>query len=593
MLDTWFNEVGMDLVGIQEGRLPSAGRRRGVHFIMLCAQADQHGSGGVQVWVSINLAKHIVAEVVVNPWIMYVCLKLHFPLYFVCAHAPHEGVSKQRKLDFWDKLDATLTGIRRLCEKAIVILSIDANAHTGSATCTAIGNFDPEDESDNGESLRGLLTTHGLVAANTHFPAGPTWTGSRGHRSRIDYVCIPDHMLERVSSCRILSEIDLATAFRDDHESVAVLLHDLLALVPAGGDCAGVAPATRNSRKIRPACWALQDPACICFFQRNIGDFARPLTDDPSVWLDAWVEHTRDAACKSFPVHQQRPKKSWISHRSWVAIRAIADQRRMIRRLMLQNRTALTWVFFHIWRLASARVFVVGTYEYAQQLLCWCNSVLRQSDNQLSLAQFVLSRQLQFKKASVVFDRHASLSGIALAAQSAADRGNVTSTYKLIRSLGGVKPMAFKGVRGTDGLVITDAEVAKRRWQEHFASLFVADVLDEVAHLCRPTGVDAPSHAFKPTVDMVIKAICSLSSRKAAGRDGLCAGILRAGGYALARQLAELIWLIIDTECVPYQWRGGTILDLYKGKGDPLDCNSSRGLLISDHALKVLTSLLH
>eukprot|EP00973_Karenia_brevis_P047668 6616394-Karenia_brevis.AAC.1 len=39
-------------------------------------------------------------------------------------------------------------------------------------------------------------------------------------------------------------------------------------------------------------------------------------------------------------------------------------------------------------------------------------------------------------------------------------------------------------------------------------------------------------------------------------------------------------------------WRGGKIVDHWKSKGAAKDCNNSRGLLLADHALKVLTGLL-
>ena len=89
-------------------------------------------------------------------------------------------------------------------------------------------------------------------------------------------------------------------------------------------------------------------------------------------------------------------------------------------------------------------------------------------DYLLALSKIVLSHLLQFKKASITHDRHSVLSGAALAAQSATDRGDAISMYKLIRRLDDFKPMAFKGVLGKDGVAITDADLAKRRWQEHF-----------------------------------------------------------------------------------------------------------------------------
>eukprot|EP00972_Heterocapsa_arctica_P089774 13241069-Heterocapsa_arctica.AAC.1 len=78
-------------------------------------------------------------------------------------------------------------------------MCIDANARCGSVPCDAIGPCDPDDETENGEALRAVLTTHSMAAANTFVAAGPTWTGSRGHQARIDYVCVPHGLLNAVA----------------------------------------------------------------------------------------------------------------------------------------------------------------------------------------------------------------------------------------------------------------------------------------------------------------------------------------------------------------------------------------------------------
>eukprot|EP00973_Karenia_brevis_P043162 5978411-Karenia_brevis.AAC.1 len=43
---------------------------------------------------------------------------------------------------------------------------------------------------------------------------------------------------------------------------------------------------------------------------------------------------------------------------------------------------------------------------------------------------------------------------------------------------------------------------------------------------------------------------------------------------------------------VAKDWRGGRISDRWKSKGCAKDCNNSRGLLLADHSMKVLTGLL-
>ena len=53
----------------------------------------------------------------------------------------------------------------------------------------------------------------------------------------------------------------------------------------------------------------------------------------------------------------------------------------------------------------------------------------------------------------------------------------------------------------------------------------------------------------------------------------------------------NIIDSIIDNMYVPIAWKGGRIIDVYKGKGDAAVCNKSRGLLIMDHMAKPLSNL--
>ena len=75
------------------------------------------------------------------------------------------------------------------------------------------------------------------------------------------------------------------------------------------------------------------------------------------------------------------------------------------------------------------------------------------------------------------------------------------------------------------------------------------------------------------------------------GEELLSAKILRAGGWSLAALVHEIILDAIRLEYVPIVWRGGRLVVLYKGKGSPLSPYSYRGILVSDHLGKILTSL--
>ena len=40
--------------------------------------------------------------------------------------------------------------------------------------------------------------------------------------------------------------------------------------------------------------------------------------------------------------------------------------------------------------------------------------------------------------------------------------------------------------------------------------------------------------------------------------------------------------------CIPRNWKSSVILPIYKGKGDPVECQSYRGIKLLEHAMKVV-----
>ena len=110
----------------------------------------------------------------------------------------------------------------------------------------------------------------------------------------------------------------------------------------------------------------------------------------------------------------------------------------------------------------------------------------------------------------------------------------------------------------------------------------------------------APSHPvpikdFNPTVDHVhvqIMKLGKLGSGKAAGPDGICAELLKAGGHVMACLFHPVVSRLVCSQVWPRPWKGGRIASLWKKKGDPFECDNSRGLLVSDSSSKIATGLI-
>ena len=324
LLDSMFAAEDLGVICVQEGRLKNQGKLECYNYIMYIAGASPRGAGGVQIWIRRCLSKFVTAVLVETPWIMQVVLTVgHIVLAVFCGHAPQEGHENGNL--FWDTLTPLVA--KRAAEKnTFVFLGIDANAHVGSICSSAVGPCQTQEENQNGLRLRMLAEGANLMAANTFFDAGPTWTGSGGHRSRIDYVLTPLVLKNAVEACEALSGLDLATGLRDDHTAVAATLQNVFELILACPE------APVNEHKLEPFLLkrftkdSLQDPGATSRFQNLLWSH-RPWVDvanaSPQDIENATAEITdlfKWAAAECFVPLASRPRKKWISERSWAII---------------------------------------------------------------------------------------------------------------------------------------------------------------------------------------------------------------------------------------------------------------------------------
>lgn len=87
-----------------------------------------------------------------------------------------------------------------------------------------------------------------------------------------------------------------------------------------------------------------------------------------------------------------------------------------------------------------------------------------------------------------------------------------------------------------------------------------------------------------------LRKFTRMNPHKGLGPDGIPASLLKAGGFALALHASQLAQRIVNEEIWPTSFKGGRLVDLFKGKGNKQDCDASRGLLIGDHLAKATIS---
>ena len=78
-------------------------------------------------------------------------------------------------------------------------------------------------------------------------------------------------------------------------------------------------------------------------------------------------------------------------------------------------------------------------------------------------------------------------------------------------------------------------------------------------------------------MDKVRAALKEMTRHKAPGLSGL-----------VAEMILDLCNGIVKEGSIPEDWKSSVVLPIYKGKGDPMECGSYRGIRLLEHAMKVV-----
>jgi len=68
--------------------------------------------------------------------------------------------------------------------------------------------------------------------------------------------------------------------------------------------------------------------------------------------------------------------------------------------------------------------------------------------------------------------------------------------------------------------------------------------------------------------------------------------MIQATGDIGTQWILDLCNGIVKEGSIPEDWKSSVVLPIYKGKGDPIECGSYRGIKLLEHAIKVLERIL-
>jgi hypothetical protein len=192
-------------------------------------------------------------------------------------------------------------------------------------------------------------------------------------------------------------------------------------------------------------------------------------------------------------------------------------------------------------------------------------------------------------------DKESHVSGICRQVESHLWSSDSRPAYRAIRTLRSSKPAPqCVTVKADDGAVLSDASEVRARWAGYFERLYQAEPPSRelnVMDVAVPEA-DPPINCDPPTTAETRSAVAQLKCGKAPGVCGIHAELLRSGGEAVLLRLHAILCAVWRTKIIPTDWKRGLIVPLWKGKGDPRDCNNSRGVTLLSVPGKVLARII-
>src|SRR6184192_3909247 len=147
-------------------------------------------------------------------------------------------------------------------------------------------------------------------------------------------------------------------------------------------------------------------------------------------------------------------------------------------------------------------------------------------------------------------------------------------------------------VKGVDGRTVVEEEGIMQRWKEYYEQLLNEEFdlnKDNIGSIDVMNKEEASVDERLISVYEVRLAIGKAKSGKAAGPSGVAADMLKA---AVMKWVTDICNEVVRSGVVLADWRRSWMVNVYKGKGNGLECSSYRGIKLLDHVLKVLERVL-
>ena len=123
-------------------------------------------------------------------------------------------------------------------------------------------------------------------------------------------------------------------------------------------------------------------------------------------------------------------------------------------------------------------------------------------------------------------------------------------------------------------------------WRAYYDKLSNEEFSWSKDSLAETSMVSGPSESI--SIKEVEAAIAKMKNNKAAGPSGVVADMVKAAGEVGLMWVTDVCNAVVRDGWIPEDWTKSWMVNVYKGKGDALECGSYRGIKLLEHVMKIL-----
>ena len=425
-----------------------------------------------------------------------------------------------------------------------MFLGCDANSPLSSVANQHHGTNGAEETNPQGQAFEIFLHDLKLaVPATFSCRQGEhgAWKHPAGKLLRRDYVITTCQLLTAAARSQVLTDVDLGFSHVDHY--------------PVQCDFEYLACTDVHRKRIRWDRIRMQDPVACRKFRDDIASLPIPRWDVDVDTRNSYFDHNVLALAKQHFAagSNRRPDRPQLKE---ATVNLIAFKRQV---LQMMRQT-------------------VGTEQDCLK------SELREIEKQL-------------RKMVCADQRHWYDEWLAQIDQSHR-KHDVADVYKRLQRLGRKKKAGAAGPRplpllqDQNGTAIESYAQMQHVWCEQFAKIEAGikvdqeDLLD--VHMDGPRiHEDQIDISLVPGVQHIMGIVRAMRNGKVPGPNDILVETLKAGGQELARHLQPIMAKAILRTREPLEWKGGQLVPLFKGKGDPQCAGSYRSIFLSNSTAKV------